>query len=396
MIDSPSTLPQRLTSLDAFRGFAIAGMLLVNNPGTWDPAVVPRLLLHAEWHGCTFADLIFPFFLFAVGMAMPFSDARKREQGVPFWKCVLVAARRAIVLYLLGAFLKSASINLPVLHFGILQRIGVLYFAVYLILRLRMQWQAAIAVSMLFIWWAILAFVQAPGVIPGSFERDVNAAQYLDSFILAPDDKETIISMIPGISTVLFGVLAGRYLQQRKDHASVMRMLAIGAAAGIIIGLLWDLIVPLNKILWTSSFAVYTAGWSCLVFLLFILGHRGAKTVAPRISVRRVRDECHNLVCSDGLVRPLGDALVESTVGRNDDLPHRILLQDLCELRGSKSRLADLLDDDHSARMAALPLDVPSEALSESLDGSWKPQTHFGSHRSSRRVLTAFSPMSLS
>lgn len=269
MIDSPSTLPQRLTSLDAFRGFAIAGMLLVNNPGTWDPAVVPRLLLHAEWHGCTFADLIFPFFLFAVGMAMPFSDARKREQGVPFWKCVLVAARRAIILYLLGAFLKSASINLPVLHFGILQRIGVLYFAVYLILRLRVQWQAAIAVSMLFIWWAILAFVQAPGVIPGSFERDVNAAQYLDSFILAPDDKETIISMIPGISTVLFGVLAGRYLQQRKDHASVMRMLAIGAAAGIIIGLLWDLIVPLNKILWTSSFAVYTAGWSCLVFLLF-------------------------------------------------------------------------------------------------------------------------------
>ncbi len=262
-------IPQRLTSLDAFRGFAIAGMLLVNNPGTWDPAVVPRLLMHAEWHGCTFADLIFPFFLFAVGMAMPFSEARRRELNVPAWKGILIAARRALLLYLLGAFLKSASLNEPVLHFGILQRIGVLYFIVYLLLPLRSRWQAAIAVSLLFVWWAILAFVQGPGVIPGSFDRDVNAAQYLDSFILAPEDKETIISMIPGISTVLSGVLLGRFLRAQHDPRIVMKVLAIGAATGIIVGLLWDLVVPLNKILWSSSFAVYTAGWSCLVFLLF-------------------------------------------------------------------------------------------------------------------------------
>lgn len=264
-----SMSPQRLTSLDAFRGFAIAGMLLVNNPGTWDPAVVPRLLLHAEWHGCTFADLIFPFFLFAVGMAMPFSQARKSEQGITLWKRLLVAARRALLLYLLGAFLKSASINLPVLHFGILQRIGVLYFVVYLLLRLSVRWQATMAFLMLFIWWAILAFVQGPNVIQGSFERDVNAAQYLDAFILAPEDKETIVSLIPGISTMLFGVLAGRFLMQRKDHRSVMRVLGIAGASGLIAGLVWDLIVPLNKILWSSSFAVFTAGWSCLVFLLF-------------------------------------------------------------------------------------------------------------------------------
>jgi predicted acyltransferase len=269
MTDTQFTIPQRLSSLDAFRGFAIAGMLLVNNPGTWDPAVVPRLLLHAEWNGCTFADLIFPFFLFAVGMAMPFSDARKREKGVPAWKGILIAARRAILLYLLGAFLKSASINAPVLHFGILQRIGVLYFVVYLLLPLKARWQAAIGVSLLFVWWAVLAFVHGPNVIPGSFDRDVNAAQYLDSFILAPEDKETIISMIPGISTVLSGVLIGRYLMRQNNQQAVMRTLAVGAAAGIILGLLWDFVVPLNKILWTASFAVYTAGWSCLVFLLF-------------------------------------------------------------------------------------------------------------------------------
>jgi predicted acyltransferase len=269
MTDTSAVSSHRFASLDAFRGFAIAGMLLVNNPGTWDPAVVPRLLLHAEWHGCTFADLIFPFFLFAVGMAMPFSDAKKLEQGVRFWKRLVIAARRAILLYLLGAFLASASLSTPVLHFGILQRIGLLYFAAYLLLRLEVRWQAVIAIAMLFVWWAILAFVRGPGVVPGSFDRDVNAAQYLDSFILAPDDKETIISMIPGLSTVLFGVLAGRFLLRRRDHATVIRRLAIGAAAGIIVGLLWNEVVPLNKILWSSSFAVYTAGWSCLVFLLF-------------------------------------------------------------------------------------------------------------------------------
>jgi predicted acyltransferase len=259
----------RLTSLDAFRGFAIAGMLLVNNPGTWDPAVVPRLLMHAEWHGCTFADLIFPFFLFAVGMAMPFSEAKKRNLELPTWKRILIAARRGAVLYLLGAFLKSASLNIPVLHFGILQRIGVLYFVVYLLLPLRTRIQAAIGVALLFVWWAILAFVQGHGVVPGSFERDLNAAQYLDSFILAPEDKETIVSMIPGISTVLAGLLTGKFLMNNRDPRAVMKMLAAGAAGGIGVGLLWDFVVPLNKILWTASFAVYTAGWSCLVFLLF-------------------------------------------------------------------------------------------------------------------------------
>lgn len=262
-------ISNRLSSLDAFRGFAIAGMLLVNNPGTWDPNVVPRLLLHAEWHGCTFADLIFPFFLFSVGMAMPFSEARKIELGMPMWKRILVAARRALLLYLLGAFLKSALINEPVLHFGILQRIGVLYFVVYLLLRLSTKWLAGISVAMLFAWWAILEFVRGPGVDPGSFERDVNAAQYLDSFILVPEDKETIVSMIPGVSTVLFGVLVGRILQTQKDHKLVMRTLTIAGIAGLVIGLLWDVLVPINKILWSSPFAVYTGGWSCLVFLLF-------------------------------------------------------------------------------------------------------------------------------
>jgi len=253
----------RLLSLDAFRGFAIAGMLFVNNPGTWDPDIVPAQLLHAQWHGCTFADLIFPFFLFIVGVAMPISYSRKRKE-MPQWKGIAIAAKRALILYLLGAFLKSASINEPVLHFGILQRIGILYFAAYLLLPLGARIQAAIAAAMLFLWWGLMAFVSAPGVITGSFERDLNIAQYIDSFILAPNDKETIVSMVPGLSTVLFGVLTGRMIMTRVNEIMVVRTLLIAGAAGIAIGLAWDLVVPLNKILWSSSFAVYTAGWSAL------------------------------------------------------------------------------------------------------------------------------------
>jgi predicted acyltransferase len=267
---------QRLLSLDAFRGFAIAGMLFVNNPGTWDPAIVPHQLMHAEWFGCTFADLIFPFFLFIVGVAMPISYERRKTE-LKFWKGILIAAKRAIILYLLGALLKSVSINEPVLHFGILQRIGILYFAAYLLLPLGMRVQAVIAGLMLFIWWGLMAFVSAPGVVTGSFDRDVNIAQYIDSFILAPNDKETIVSMIPGLSTVLFGVLAGRMILARKDHRSVVKNLLIAGVAGIIIGLVWNEVVPLSKILWTSSFAVYTAGWSALVLgiLYWLVEMRG-------------------------------------------------------------------------------------------------------------------------
>lgn len=256
---SPS---QRLLSLDAFRGFTIAGMLFVNNPGTWNPDIVPRQLMHAEWHGCTFADLIFPFFLFIVGVAMPISGEKRKETNR--WSGILRAARRGLTLYLLGAFLKSVSINEPVLHFGILQRIGILYFTAYLFLPLAARTQAVVAAAMLFLWWGVMAFASAPGVITGSFDRDVNIAQYLDSFILAPDDKETLFSMIPGLSTVLFGVLAGRAILRRSSHQAVVRTLAVAGAAGIVLGLVWDAAVPLNKILWSSSFALYTGGWSAL------------------------------------------------------------------------------------------------------------------------------------
>ena len=253
----------RLLSLDAFRGFTIAGMLFVNNPGTWNPEIVPHQLMHAEWNGCTFADLIFPFFLFIVGVAMPISYSRRKGPNV--WKGLIRAAQRGFILYLLGAFLKSVSINTPVLHFGILQRIGILYFAAYLLLPFRFKFQATIAAAMLFIWCGLMAFVSAPGVITGSFVRDVNIAQYIDSFILAPNDKETIVSMIPGLSTVLFGVLAGNMILKRKDHITIVKNLLIAGVAGITLGLIWNEVVPLNKILWTSSFAVFTGGWSCVV-----------------------------------------------------------------------------------------------------------------------------------
>lgn len=264
-----SAPPGRLVSLDAFRGFAIAGMLFVNNPGTWNPKIVPGQLLHAEWHGCTFADLIFPFFLFIVGVAMPFSDARRQEKGIPFGKAILTAAGRAIVLYLIGAFLVSGALNRPVLYFGILQRIAVLYFATFLLLRLKVRWQAILAAALLFIWWGFMAWGTAPGVVTGSFVRDINFAQYIDKLILPEGNKETLFSLIPGMTTVLIGILIGRLLLTCQNQRRVMQTLAAAGIAGFLLGIAWQPMVPWNKILWTSSFTLYAAGWSILVLLFF-------------------------------------------------------------------------------------------------------------------------------
>src|SRR5690625_1903516 len=192
-------------------------------------------------------------FLFIVGVAMPFSDARQQEKGVPFWKSILTAGRRAIVLYLLGAFLVSGALERPVLYFGILQRIAVLYFAAFLLLRLKARWQAIVAVASLFIWWGFMAWGTAPGVTTGSFERDVNFAQYIDRLILPEGNLETVFSLIPGLATVLFGVLVGRLFLTCRDQVRVMKTLAFAGIGGILIGIVWQFAVPWNKILWSSK-----------------------------------------------------------------------------------------------------------------------------------------------
>jgi predicted acyltransferase len=242
----------RLLSLDAFRGLTIAGMVLVNNPGTW-AAVYPPLR-HAEWHGLTPTDVVFPFFLFIVGMAIPLAR--------PSFGRVL---RRAAVIGALGLALNAAwgfdpaTLRIP----GVLQRIAVCYLvAALLFLTTSWRTQAIVTAALLLGYW---------GVMHGDLSPEGNLAARLDRAVLGPHilrltrvyDPEGILSTLPAIATTVLGVLAGRWVRNARATAGGV---ALAGAIGVGLGAAWSLVFPLNKSLWTSSYVVLTAGLALLVF----------------------------------------------------------------------------------------------------------------------------------
>jgi predicted acyltransferase len=215
----------RLTSLDVFRGATIAGMILVNNPGSWS-YVYPQLR-HADWHGWTFTDLIFPFFLFIVGVAIVFSFSRRVELGYSRVKLFGKVVRRTIILFALGLFLNGfPEFNFSTIRImGVLQRIAICYFfASVIYLTSSVRWQAFWSFALLFIYWGLMEFVPVPGIGAGLYEKGRNFAAYVDSLILKGHmwsatktwDPEGIVSTIPAISTTLFGVLTGHWLRRRE------------------------------------------------------------------------------------------------------------------------------------------------------------------------------------
>jgi predicted acyltransferase len=268
----------RLISLDVFRGITIAGMLLVNNPGSWAHVYPP--LLHAEWHGWTPTDLIFPLFLFIVGVSMTLSFGRRMERGADRGDLFLHAARRAAILVALGLVLNGfpsydlSSIRLP----GVLQRIGVAYLiASGIVLFTGLRAQVAIAGALLLGYWAAMGWVPVPGYGSGAIDDPTgNLAAYLDRAILGTQhlwaqagtwDPEGLLSTLPAVATVLTGVFAGRWIGATRGAPS--RMLGGVAAAGVVgvvAGLAWDVVFPINKPLWTSSYVVFTSG-AALLFL---------------------------------------------------------------------------------------------------------------------------------
>ena len=206
----------RLVSLDVFRGATMASMILVNNPGLWTAAYAP--LLHVPWHGWTFTDLIFPSFLWIVGLAMTLSFARRVARGENRSRLLLHAGRRALILFAVGLFLGGfpffhlATLRIP----GVLQRIAVCYLAaaaIFLFTRVRGQiaWTAALLAG----YWALLAWAPVPGHGAGKLEPVGNIAQHIDNLLLAGHmwsrtkvwDPEGILSTIPAIATTLLGVL---------------------------------------------------------------------------------------------------------------------------------------------------------------------------------------------
>ena len=266
-------------SLDFFRGATIAAMIVVNNPGN-TAAYWP--LKHAQWNGWTPTDLIFPFFLFIVGVSLVFSTESRISRGASTRSLLLHALRRSTALFAIGLLLSG----LPPLHLaawripGVLQRIALAYFAAVLITihsktYTRVIWIAALLLG----YWALMRFVPVPGYgVPG---RDIpflhphaNLAAYLDRKLMsghlyeATRDPEGILSTLPAIATTLCGVLTGEWLRSsHRQRQKVMAMLAVGVT-GLMAGELWGAWFPINKSLWTSSYVLFTAGAALLCLAL--------------------------------------------------------------------------------------------------------------------------------
>lgn len=279
----------RLIALDVFRGATIAGMIVVNNPGTWAHVYPP--LLHAEWHGWTFTDTIFPFFLFIVGVSIAFSFGERRHRGALPGTLAVHTLRRATILFGVGlalnllsfAVFSRATLRIP----GVLQRIALCFLAAGLIfLWLGARGAAVAAVLLLFGYWALMALVPVPGYGTGRLDLEGNLAAYTDRAILGAHtwkpgwDPEGPLSTLPAIATTLMGVLAGAWL--RSDAAMRRKVigLAVGGAAAAIVGLAWHSVFPINKNLWTSSYSLFMAGLAAVVLaaciaVVDLLGWKG-------------------------------------------------------------------------------------------------------------------------
>ena len=261
----------RLISLDLFRGATIAAMIVVNNQSG---VAAYRPLQHARWNGWTPTDLVFPFFLFIVGVSMVLSFQSRLERGCSRHELVLHTLRRSAILFVIGLLLNGlGSLSLSSWRIpGVLQRIAVAYAAAALIMlysrtRTRVAWIAALLLG----YWLLMRFVPVPGYgVPG---RDIpllhpngNLAAYLDRKLMLGHlwertrDPEGILSTLPAIATALCGVLTGQWLRSQRTSQQKAKGMVLLGMAGIVVGELWGLWFPINKKLWTSSYVLFTAG----------------------------------------------------------------------------------------------------------------------------------------
>jgi len=283
---------ERLLSLDVFRGMTVAGMLLVNNPGTWSAIYPP--LEHAPWHGWTPTDLIFPFFLFIVGITTELSLRARRARGDDEQAILRQILRRGALIFLFGFLLsgfpfftwppalEGATFFERVIHrvehwrvMGVLQRIGLAYLIGGLLTwRTTIRQQLVILAALLFGYWALMTLVPVPDTgIPGRFvldKPDQLLSAWLDRTILGVDhlwvggktwDPEGLLSTLPAVGTMLCGTFAGKWLShsERPLTDRLAGLFAVGAFA-MMLGSMWHWVFPINKSIWTSSYVVFTAG----------------------------------------------------------------------------------------------------------------------------------------
>lgn len=260
----------RLRSLDVFRGLTMAGMVIVNNPGDWDTVYPP--LLHAEWHGWTPTDLIFPWFLFIMGAAIAQTDGRRSTP--------LAILRRGATLVGLGLFMAGFPFFDPA-HWripGVLFRLGLCAAVTAWLWRglatadARQSAARALvaAAACLAVYWALIAWVAPPGGAAGDLSPDGNLGAWLDRAVFGTHlwkarwDPEGLLSSLPAVGTTLFGVAAGAWMRAHRPYCVAPTLVWAGVAA-IVGGQLWDAVFPINKSLWTSSYALFTAGTAAVM-----------------------------------------------------------------------------------------------------------------------------------
>lgn len=280
---------QRYYSLDVFRGATVALMILVNNPGSWGHIFGP--LKHAPWHGATPTDLVFPFFLFAVGNAMAFVMPRFEQagQGV-FWKKVI---KRTLLIFAIGLFLNWSPFikwdgetlvgkpweNVRIL--GVLQRIALCYFfASVIVFYAKARGSFVISGILLLVYWLICLLLGAPGdpySLQGWFgtQIDINllGVTHIYKGEGVPFDPEGLPSTFAAIVQVIFGFLVGQYIQQKGKSFEMLSNLFVAGLVLVFTSYCWDLVFPINKKIWTSSYTLYTSGLAILVLgtLIFLI-----------------------------------------------------------------------------------------------------------------------------
>jgi len=275
----------RYLALDVLRGMTIALMILVNTPGSWQYVYPP--LRHAGWHGCTPTDLVFPFFLFVMGVSLFFSLTRYQNQlsKEVLWHI----GRRTLLIFILGIFINSypqwTTDYSQLRIMGVLQRVAVAYgIAALIVLCAKQRWLPGIGVVILVIYWGILTSFGGsdPYSLHGNatiaFDRAILGENHLYRGFGIPFDPEGILSSLPSAVTVIFGYLAGMIIRETPGNRAPVKLVCYGFAFTIA-GYLWGLVFPINKPLWTSSYVLYTAGLAALLFalLIYIIDVKGYK-----------------------------------------------------------------------------------------------------------------------
>jgi predicted acyltransferase len=292
----PSTQPAptgRLLSLDVFRGLTVMGMTVVNNPGDWGHIYPP--LEHAEWNGCTPTDLVFPFFLFIVGVSIAYALASAKRTDAPLGPIIARVARRAAILFGLGVLTSLyphfdfGSVRIM----GVLQRIALVYFAcscLYLVTGWRTQ--LALLVGVLISYAALMQLVPVPGFGPANLEPTTNLGAWVDRTILSEQhlwaqsrtwDPEGLLGTLPALGTGLLGMLAGQWLRwPSATPLSKPSGLAVAGVVAAVLGLVWNNWFPINKALWTSSYVLLAGGLALLVLatLYWVCDVRGYRSWA--------------------------------------------------------------------------------------------------------------------